>query len=148
MTQIKGMQGDCELHQVVRGKNEEADFLAKRTVARKQHLTQPISFEVLHNLVSEEEESLPIEIANTWMTLIYKFLTEDEIPADSLAAKQVIRKFSRYALINGWLYRQFSTQPWLSCVTKDDDKSIFKDIHEGDCGSYEGARKIVQKAFR
>lgn len=59
----------------------------------------------MHTLAIEKEEALAIEVTDTWMTPIYQFLTEDELPVDDLAAKQVVRKSSRYALINGWLYK-------------------------------------------
>lgn len=73
------------------------------------------------------------------MTLVYRFITEDELPTDELSAKQLIRRSSRYVLINGWLYRRSSTQSWIRCITKDDSRSIVKDIYERDCGSHEGA---------
>lgn len=54
--------------------------------------------------MTNEEETLPIE-GESWMTLVYKFLTENEFPAVNLTAKRVIRKSSRYAL-NKWLVIQ------------------------------------------
>lgn len=76
------------------------------------------------------------------MTLVYRFLMEDELPTNELMAKQIIRKSCRYAPINDSLYRRSSTQPWLQCVIEDDGRSILRDIYEGDCGSHEVARKI------
>lgn len=64
-------------------------------------MTQPLPFELLQAPTIEIEEALPIDVVDTWMTLVYKFLTENELPTNELAAKQVIRKFSKYALING-----------------------------------------------
>ncbi|XP_043818253.1 uncharacterized protein LOC122725281, partial [Manihot esculenta] len=58
---IKDRQGNRELHQVARGDNEEAYFLAKMAA---------------------------IEEGGSWMTPAYKFLTQDDLPADELSAKQ------------------------------------------------------------
>lgn len=58
------------------------------------------------------EEILPINIETTWMTPIYRLLTKDEFSKDELEAKQVIKKFSKYALINGWTVQEV----WLSTV--------------------------------
>ncbi|XP_021596615.1 uncharacterized protein LOC110603218 [Manihot esculenta] len=117
-------------------------------MASEQHLTQPFQFEELHTFATDEDESFPIEEGETWMTPVYKFLMEDEFLADELSVKQVRRKSSKYALINCWLYRRSSTQPWLRCITEDEGWEILKDIHERDCESHEGAKTIAQKAFR
>lgn len=71
---IKGKLGDCELQQVTKGDNGETNLLAKIMTAGEQHLTQPLPFEVLQVLTTETEDVLPINITDTWMTLIYKFL--------------------------------------------------------------------------
>ncbi|XP_021603875.1 uncharacterized protein LOC110608899 [Manihot esculenta] len=114
-------KGKCKLHQVVRGKNEEADFLAKIAT---------------------------IEEGELWMILVYKFLTQDDLLIDEWSAKQVIKKSSKYALINGRLYRRFSTQLWLQYIMEDDGREILKDIHKGNPGNQEGARTIVWKTFK
>lgn len=54
---------------------------------RERHLTQPFQFEELNNPVTNEEESLPIEEGDSWIMLVYRFLTEDELPTDELSAK-------------------------------------------------------------
>lgn len=90
--------------------------------AGEQHLTQPLQFEILHTLATSKEETLPIEEVESWMTLVYKFLMEYEFSIDELMAKQVIRKSSRFALINGWLYKRSSIQLWLQCVMENDGR--------------------------
>ncbi|XP_021623935.1 uncharacterized protein LOC110623328 [Manihot esculenta] len=148
MERIKDEQGSWKLRQVARGESEEANFLAKMAATDEQHLTQPFQFEKLHISAKNVEESFPIEEGESWMTPVYKFLTQDDLPADELSAKQIIRKSSKYALIDGWLYKRSSIQPWLHCVTEEEGHKILKNIHKGDCGSYEGAQTIVQKAFK
>lgn len=83
-------------------------------------MTQSVPFEVLHTPTTNVVEVLSIKVANMWMTLVYKFLTEDELPIEDLATKQIIRKSSRYALINGWLYWRSAIQLWLCCIMEDE----------------------------
>lgn len=77
MTRIKDGQGNYELHQAARSNNEEANQLAKMAVTGEKHLTQSFQFEVLHTPATDEQESLLIEEGESWMTLVYRFLTED-----------------------------------------------------------------------
>nr|AAU89386.1 wound-induced protein kinase [Manihot esculenta] len=79
------------------------------------------------------------------MTPVYKFLTRDDLPVDELSAKKVIRKPSKYALIDGWLYMRSSTQLWLHCIIEDEGQKILKDIHEGDWRSHEETWRSPKK---
>lgn len=56
MEKIKDGQGNCELHQVTRGDNEEADFLGKMAATGEQHMTQSFLFEELHTPAMDVEE--------------------------------------------------------------------------------------------
>ena len=68
-------KGSCELHQVGKYNNEEVDLLAKMAAVGEQHLSQLFQFEELHTLATEMEESFSIEEGESWMMLVYKFLT-------------------------------------------------------------------------
>lgn len=43
-------------------------------------MIHPLSFEVLQAPTTKTKKTLPIYVANTWTTPIYKFLTEEESP--------------------------------------------------------------------
>lgn len=70
--------------------NKKVNQLAKMAVVGEQHLNQQFQFEELHTPATDEEKSLSIKEGETWITLVYKFLMEDELPTDELLAKQVI----------------------------------------------------------
>lgn len=72
---------------MARGENGEANSLAKMVVAGELHLTQHLPFKVLQTLTIEAEKALSIDVGITWMTLVFKFLTEDELSQDELEAK-------------------------------------------------------------
>lgn len=82
MDRIKDGKGHCELCQVTRGNNEEANLLAKIAIVAEQHLTQPFQFKELHAPVMEVEESFSIEEWESWMKSVYKLLTQDKHLAD------------------------------------------------------------------
>ncbi|GJZ31905.1 reverse transcriptase domain-containing protein [Tanacetum coccineum] len=62
-----------------------------------------------------EAEVLAIveEEGNTWMTLIYEYLTEEILHAESKKVRAVQLRSRRYALIDGVLYKKSFLEPWL-----------------------------------
>ena len=46
------------------------------------------------------------------------------------------------------LYKASITASLLKCVTFHEGKQLLKEIHEGSCGSHNGPRALVGKAFR
>jgi hypothetical protein len=53
-----------------------------------------------------------------------------------------------YRIINEELYKATVTASLLKCVTVSEGKKLLKEIHEGSCGSLNGPRALVGKAFR
>ncbi|KAJ9181001.1 hypothetical protein P3X46_009178 [Hevea brasiliensis] len=103
--------------------------------ASEQHLTQPLPMEEITFLTIDQEESLPIDIRSTWMSSIFCYLEDGTLLDDPLEVK---KKNSGKVLL----------RPWLKCITPEEGMTILIDIHEGLCGSHEGARTIAKKAFR
>lgn len=87
LLEIKEKLGDCKLQQVAKGDNREADLHVKMTEVGERHLTWPLPFEVLQAPATKAEQASPINFINTWMTPIYKFIIEDELPTNELVAK-------------------------------------------------------------
>ncbi|GKB40197.1 reverse transcriptase domain-containing protein [Tanacetum coccineum] len=71
-------------------------YIAKEPVLKEKSISEA---EVL--AVVEEE-------GNTWMTLIYEYLTEKTLPAKKKKARSVRLKLRRYAVINGVPYKNLS----------------------------------------
>ena len=53
-----------------------------------------------------------------------------------------------YRIINDELYKANITTPLLKCIASSEGKQLLKEIHEGSCGSHNGRRALVGKAFR
>ena len=51
-------------------------------------------------------------------------------------------------MIEGQLYKSSVTASLLKCISASEGKNLLKEIHEGICGSHNGPRALVGKAFR
>ncbi|KAJ9175564.1 hypothetical protein P3X46_014108 [Hevea brasiliensis] len=149
LAQIRADGGEVNILQVPRKKNQEADSLVKAIVAGEQHFSQPIPIEeITTSTVDREEETFPIDIGETWMTPIFCYLNQGILLEDQLEAKKIIQRSVRYSILNGWLYRRSYLQPWLKCISREDDLLVLLEIHEGLSSTHEEARMISKKAFR
>ncbi|GJZ18291.1 reverse transcriptase domain-containing protein [Tanacetum coccineum] len=88
------------------------------------------------------------EEGDTWMTLIYEYLTKETLPAEKEKARAVRRKSRRYAIINGVLYKKSYLGSWLWCVGPLQANYVLREIHEGSCSMHAGTRSLVAKAMR
>ncbi|GJR64577.1 reverse transcriptase domain-containing protein [Tanacetum coccineum] len=92
-------------------------------------------------LIVEEE-------GDTWMTPIFKYLSNGTLPAEGKKARAVKHKSWRFSIINGILYKKSFLGPWLRCVGPLQANYVLRKIHEGSCGMHAGTRSVVAKALR
>ncbi|GKC99761.1 reverse transcriptase domain-containing protein [Tanacetum coccineum] len=88
------------------------------------------------------------EEANTWMTPIYEYITEETLHAERKKARAVRLKSRRYTVINGVLYKKSFLEPSLRCVGPLQANYVIREIHEGSCSMHAGPRSVVAKAIR
>ena len=63
--------------------------------------------------------------------------------------KRMQQRTRGYKIINDELYKSnVKIAPLLKCVASSEGKQPLKEIHEGSCGSHNGRRALVGKAFR
>ena len=62
--------------------------------------------------------------------------------------KRMQQRRQGYIIINDELYKASIIAPLLKCVASSKGKQLLKEIHEGSCGSHNGPRALVGKAFR
>nr|GEX25107.1 reverse transcriptase domain-containing protein [Tanacetum cinerariifolium] len=87
--------------------NNEAKYealISKLKIAKQIGEKSISTIEVL--AVVEEE-------GDTWMTPIFKYLTDGTLPADSKKARAAKRKSWRFAVVNRTLYKKSFLGPWL-----------------------------------
>ncbi|GKA58179.1 reverse transcriptase domain-containing protein [Tanacetum coccineum] len=116
-------------------KTKKASALSKIASTRFSHLTKQVLVEELREKSIHEVEVLTVveEEGNTWMTPIYKYLTEETLPTEKENARALRRKSRRYAVINEVLYKKSYLGPWLRCVRPLQANYVLKEIHEGSC---------------
>ncbi|GJV94598.1 reverse transcriptase domain-containing protein [Tanacetum coccineum] len=79
------------IKQVSRSKNKKADALSKIASISFAHLSKHVLVEELKEKLINETEVLAVmeEEGDTWMTPIYKYLTEETLPAEVNEAKAI-----------------------------------------------------------
>ncbi|GKB14189.1 reverse transcriptase domain-containing protein [Tanacetum coccineum] len=114
------------------------------------HLSKQVLVEELkEKYISEVEILAVIEVeGNTWMTPIFEFLTDENLPTDVKEARVVRPKSQRFSVINVTLYKKSFLRPWLRCVGPLQANYVLREIHEGSCSMHAGTRSVVAKALR
>ncbi|GJW88903.1 reverse transcriptase domain-containing protein [Tanacetum coccineum] len=107
------------IKQVPRSENKKADALTKVLA------------------VVEEE-------GDTWMTPIFRYLSDETLPAKGKKARAVKRKSWLYFIINGILYQKSFLGPWLRCVGPLQANYVLREIHEGSCSMHAGTQSVEQ----
>ncbi|GJT23265.1 reverse transcriptase domain-containing protein [Tanacetum coccineum] len=138
------------IKQVPRSENKKADALSKIASTSFAHLSKQVLVEELKEKSISATEVLAIveEEGDTWMTLIFKYLTDGTLPAEVKKARAVRRKSWRFSIINGTLYKKSFLGPWLRCVGPLQANYVLREIHEGSCSMHAGTRSVVAKALR
>ncbi|XP_004301972.1 PREDICTED: uncharacterized protein LOC101291061 [Fragaria vesca subsp. vesca] len=135
--------------QIPREQNERADALARLASAIDCNVGKHIPIEYMNKpSIEEEQETLQIDNIPNWMDPIFDFLSKGELPDDPLEARKVKYRAGRYLIVNGTLYKQGYSAPYLRCVTLSEGINVLSDIHEGICGNHSGARSLALKTLR
>nr|XP_023876920.1 uncharacterized protein LOC111989359 [Quercus suber] len=77
-----------------------------------------------------------------------KFDEIQQLPDEKDEARKLRVRSARYVLMDEVLYKRGFSQPYLRCLAPDEASYILREIHEGACGNYSGARSLVHKVVR
>ncbi|GKE00962.1 reverse transcriptase domain-containing protein [Tanacetum coccineum] len=124
---------EFSIKQVPQSENKKADALSKIASTSFTHLSKQVLVEELKEKSINEKEVLVIveEEEHTWMTPICEYLTKEVLPEGKKKARAVRHKASRYAVINGTLYKKYFLRLWLRCVGPLQKNYVLREIHEG-----------------
>ncbi|GJQ89727.1 reverse transcriptase domain-containing protein [Tanacetum coccineum] len=138
------------IKQVPRNKNKKADALSKIASTSFAHLSKQVLVEELKEKSISAAEVLAVveEEGDTWMTPIFKYLSNGILPVEGKKARAVKRKSWRFSIINGILYKKSFLGPWLRCLGPLQANYVLREIHEGSCSMHAGTRFVVGKALR
>ncbi|GJZ69958.1 reverse transcriptase domain-containing protein [Tanacetum coccineum] len=103
---------------VPRSENKKADALSKITSTSFAHLSKQVLVEELKEKSINAAEVLAVveEEGDTWMTPIFKYLSDGTLLAEGKKARAAKRKSWRFLKINGILYKKSFLGPWLRCM--------------------------------
>ncbi|GJU78083.1 reverse transcriptase domain-containing protein [Tanacetum coccineum] len=103
------------IKQIPRSENKRADALSKIASISFAHLSKQVLVDELKEKSISATEVLAVveEEGDTWMTPIFKYLTDGTLPAEAKKARAVKRKSWRFSIINGTLYKKSFLGPWL-----------------------------------
>ena len=141
-----------EVEHIPRERNSQADVLSKLASTRKKGGNKSIIQEMLPRpSIEKPTKLLDVDVIsdnNCWMTPVYNYLTNGELPANSMEASKTKRRACSYVLVEGKLYRRGFSIPLLKCVEEDKVPDILQEIHEGINAQHLGGKSLARKALR
>ena len=84
--------------QVPREKIANADALAKLASAKDADTLNVVPVEYLAERSITEQEALPVELGDTWMTPIINYLNQGVVPSDRNKTRKLVRQAARYMM--------------------------------------------------
>ncbi|GKB37652.1 reverse transcriptase domain-containing protein [Tanacetum coccineum] len=133
LEKLKALTGGFKaftIKQIPRSENKKANALSKIASTSFAHLSKQVLVKELKEKSISEIEVLMVveEEGDTWMTPIFKHLTEETLPANMKKARAIKRKSWRFAVINGILYKKSFLGPWPSCHPSRNRHAYAKNI--------------------
>ncbi|GJY90595.1 reverse transcriptase domain-containing protein [Tanacetum coccineum] len=103
------------IKQIPRSENKKADALSKTASTSFAHLSKQVLVEEVKEKSISATKVLAVveEEGDIRMTPIFKYLTDETLPAEAKKAKAIKRKSWRFSIINGTLYKKSFHRPWL-----------------------------------
>jgi hypothetical protein len=101
------------------------------------------------NVPSRKADVLAIEEpGNTWYKPMWDYLSVGILPEDKVEARRLKKIAPLYSIFNGQLYKRGYLRPWLRCIPEDMAKAKIVEVHEGLCGSHQGAKTVAKRILR
>jgi hypothetical protein len=150
LSRLKEHFDNVNISHIPRGRNSQADALSKLAASGNLDKERPIIVMEIPKPSIEIPifEIFPVEEISAWFTPIWEYLTRGFLPSDALLARKIKRISSMYAILNGQLYKRGYLKPWLKCVREEKAKELLTEIHEGTCGSHQGAKTLAKCILR
>ena len=140
---------EVEIKQISQNENYRADMLVKMATIADPKLPKSVPLEVrISPSIEKEVEVMRVSTEESLMDPILSYICDGILQEGKKQARKLKCRATRYTLLDGVLYRRGFT---LSLLRYLDDKKadyILREINEGICGNYSGARTLAFKALR
>ncbi|XP_011102168.1 uncharacterized protein LOC105180203 [Sesamum indicum] len=139
----------CSILQVPRTENDKADALSKfgATMDGIRDCRITVLVRERSALASRMEVQVISEVGS-WKDEIIKYLVNNILPTDPVAAKRVKFRATRFTMFSGQLYKRTLDGSLLKCLDEERALYVMREIHEGSCGNHSGARSLAQEIIR
>ncbi|XP_056698534.1 uncharacterized protein [Spinacia oleracea] len=144
---IDQLQGFTIQH-IPRSENQQADALSRLASSAEGMEPRTIIWEVLPEPNINVEAFMSLDRGPDWMEKIIKYKRDNVLPDSEKEAASIKKQADWFLWHNEALYKVSYTHPLLKCVTPEEGNYILREIHQGACGSHQGARTIAGKALR
>jgi hypothetical protein len=132
-----------EIKHIPREENTRADLLSKLASTKKASNYHSMIEEVL----PYPSLTLQVLVADRRTPLI-DYIERGVMPEDDKEAKHIVKKATRFTVIEGHLFRNGISTPLLKCIGPEEVWNVLVEIHEGSCGHHVGAKSLARKAQR
>ncbi|XP_057745153.1 uncharacterized protein LOC130963018 [Arachis stenosperma] len=136
---------EVTIHHVPRERNTRADLLSKLASTKPGEGNRSL----IQGMMKEPAITLHLSKLNpSWLDPITDFLEKDKLPDNEKDAKKLRREATRYAIIQGQLFRKGFNQSLLKCLHPDQTDYVLRKVHEGCCGYHIGGKALARKLIR
>ncbi|XP_011101733.1 uncharacterized protein LOC105179797 [Sesamum indicum] len=149
MLHVDGSSMPTMEERVPRTENDKADALSKFGAAMDGIRDRRITALVRErSALASRMEVQVVSEAESWKDEIIKYLENNILPTDPVAAKRVKFRATRFTMLSGQLYKRTLDGPLLKCLDEERALYVMREIHEESCGNHSGARSLAQKIIR
>ncbi|XP_012836530.1 PREDICTED: uncharacterized protein LOC105957147 [Erythranthe guttata] len=148
-TLVEGFE-ECEIIQIPRESNSQADFLSKIGSSSVDCSERNITIlSTCGRFFESNSEKLVarVEDQEDWRTPIITYLKGNTI-SDRRTRERIEYKARHFYLIGETLFKRLYSHVDARCLGSSEAEYVLKEVHEGWCSNHEGARTIVQKLLR
>jgi ribonuclease HI len=132
-----------EIKHVPRSENSRRDLLSKLASTKSALVLRSAVEEVIpapgavHDIEDED-----------WRTPLKSYIAKGILPNDQKEARQIVQNSTRYAVIEGHLFKKGLSTPLLKCIGPSEVWYILAEVHEGSCGHHIGGKSLARKSLR
>ena len=127
--------------------NEKANTLA--SMAASPPITEtiflPIYYQPVSSIASPQVNQVDKDLPS-WMEPITLYLSTEQLPSERDKAHKLQVQTARFSLVDGQLFKQCLSGPYLKCLTPEQSHYVLVELHEGICGNHPGGRTLAHRA--
>ena len=127
--------------------NEKANALA--SMAASPPITEtiflPIYYQPVSSIASPQVNQVDKDHPS-WMDPITLYLRTEQLPSERNKANKLQVQTARFSLVDGQLFKQCLSGPYLKCLTLEQSHYVLVELHEGICGNHPGCRTLAHRA--